>query len=83
MAKVSPFEKDWTEKARKLLVGRKIAYVEFMSAGQAAQLGWHHRPIILVLDDGTLIYPSADDEGNDGGSLFTNNESLDTIPSLR
>ncbi len=77
------FEKNWTDKAKKLLVGRKIVDVQFMTPKSAAQMGWHHRPIILVLDDGNFIYPSSDDEGNDGGSLFTNDESLDTIPSLR
>lgn len=78
-----PYEKTWTDRAKKLLVGRKIVDVQFMTPDNAAQMGWHQRPIILVLDDGNLIYPSSDDEGNDGGSLFTNDESLVTIPSLR
>ena len=32
--------------------------------------GWHKRPIILILDDGTEIIPQMDDEGNDGGALL-------------
>jgi hypothetical protein len=33
--------------------------------------GWHGRaPLVLVLDSGTALYPSQDDEGNGPGCLF-------------
>jgi len=36
----------------------------------AEQMGWYSRPIVIHLDDGSMIFPSQDDEGNDGGALF-------------
>ena len=82
MAISEALEKSWADRVKKLLVGRTIVDVQFMTQANAAELGWSRRPVILVLDDGNLVYPSSDDEGNDGGSLFTNSETLDTIPSL-
>jgi hypothetical protein len=82
MATDKQFEKLWTDKAKKLLVGRRIVDVQFMTEANAAQLGWSRRPVLLVLDDDNLLYASMDDEGNNGGSLFTNDESLEIIPSL-
>jgi hypothetical protein len=32
--------------------------------------GWRRPATVLVLDDGTLLYPSRDGEGNDAGALF-------------
>jgi hypothetical protein len=36
--------------------------------------------VVLTLDDGTQLYPAADDEGNNAGALFTTLADLDTIP---
>jgi hypothetical protein len=33
-------------------------------------MGWARRPLVIELDDGTLMFASRDDEGNDGGALF-------------
>ena len=63
-------EKRWTEHAEEWLVGRKIVKVQYMIDSDANHAGWYRRPIMLVLDDGTLIYPQSDDEGNDGGALM-------------
>jgi hypothetical protein len=46
-------------------------------------LGWHKTPICFQLADGTLCILAADDEGNDGGSLFyQTDEGLDCLPVL-
>jgi hypothetical protein len=37
---------------------------------------------MLVLDDGTQLWPSADDEGNDPGALQTTIPGLATIPVI-
>lgn len=60
----------WNKIATEKLVGRTIVKAEYMSEDDQHQHGWDHRPVILYLDDGSMIYPSQDDEGNDGGSLF-------------
>lgn len=76
-------EKRWVKVAEKQLLGRKIVKVRYMSKEEADDIGFYSRPVVFQLDDGNLIYPSADDEGNDGGALFTNNKEEPTLPVLR
>jgi hypothetical protein len=37
---------------------------------------------MLELDDGTVLFPASDDEGNDAGALFTANDKLPVIPTI-
>ena len=60
------FEKYASDKMR----GRTIDEVRYLTQEEADGLGWHSRPIVLFLDNGTILFPSRDDEGNDGGVLF-------------
>ena len=73
----------WLKEAKKQLLNRKIVGVEYMTVDEMNALGWYSRPILMILDDGNIIYPSSDDEGNNGGALFTNNEAIPVIPVLR
>jgi hypothetical protein len=60
------------------LVGREIS-----SAGYQG-LGYRHRPLVLVLDDGTALVPQSDPEGNDAGAWFgTHQGRYFTIPVER
>tara|TARA_Y100000593_G_scaffold93604_1_gene189115 strand:- start:790 stop:1026 length:237 start_codon:yes stop_codon:yes gene_type:complete len=59
----------WRKKATKLLLNKKIVKVEWMNKSEQEEIGWHSRPLCMQLDDGTWIFPMADDEGNDGGAL--------------
>ena len=54
------------------LVGRKIVGVRTLTAQEMAEEGWgdDDPALALVLDDGELIYPSRDPEGNGPGVLF-------------
>lgn len=72
----------WNGIARALLVGRRIVEVGYMTRPEAEGLGWSKRPVVLILDDGTQVYPSMDDEGNDGGSLFTSSHDHPVLPVL-
>ena len=54
----------------KPLVGRTIVGVRYLDATEVSQLGIVHQPVCLQLDDGALLWPMADDEGNDAGALF-------------
>lgn len=83
MSEVKDYDKIWTDVAKKQLLGRKIVHVRYMSQAEADDMGFYSRPIVLQLDDGNLIFPSADDEGNDGGALFTNDKETPTLPVLR
>ena len=73
----------WTGAATKVLVGRKVVAVRYMTTEEAEAHGWVSRPLVIQLDNGLIVYPSRDDEGNDGGALFTNDNGLDTIPVIR
>lgn len=79
--KVTP-ETLWTKVAQKQLVGRKIHAVRYMTEKEMKAMGWDQRCILIQLDDGNIIYPSMDDEGNGAGALFTNNEEQPIIPVL-
>ncbi len=56
------------------LVGRTIVDVRPMTAAELGAENWtsgrHRPPVVLVLDDGTKVYPSRDEEGNGPGCLF-------------
>jgi hypothetical protein len=60
----------WTKEAKRVLLGRKITSVRYMTDDEAEVLGWSKRSIVLTLDNKILCYMSMDDEGNDGGSMF-------------
>ena len=80
--KATPHENAWLRSTADVLVGREIVSVRYLTEQERADLGFYLRCIVLVLDDGTLVYPSRDDEGNDAGALFTTHRSLPTIPTI-
>ena len=51
-----------------------------MNDKEIEDIGWHSRPVCMQLDDGTWIFPMADDEGNDGGALAVGDG--ETLPVL-
>jgi len=75
-------EATWTEAVVDKLVGKTIKSVEFMSTSKADEWMWSKRPLTIRLSDGHELIISMDDEGNDGGSIFTSYEDLPTIPAL-
>ena len=77
------YTKLWTDKF-KFLVGSKIIKVDYMTNEECEDLGWNKRPIQIHLDSGAILSPQADDEGNDGGALFTGwkDESLAPVLSI-
>jgi hypothetical protein len=78
--KNTEIETHWTDYASKALVGRKIVKVRYLTDEEMEDMGWYSKPIVLQLDDDTLLFPSADDEGNDGGAIFfCNQETSDGV----
>jgi len=70
------------------IIGRKIVDVINLSKDIIEAEGWEDTPytcIGLLLDDGNIIYPSQDEEGNGPGALFgkdvKNNVSIFFLPS--
>lgn len=71
--------KYWNNQAKKL-EGKTIKKARYMSEKEAEGLGWYARSVVLECTDGTLLFPSTDDEGNNAGALFgqtPKGESLD------
>jgi hypothetical protein len=54
------------------LVGRRIVEVRAMSARELEAEGWppDETVSVLVLDNGAILFPSRDEEGNGPGALF-------------
>lgn len=73
----------WDKVASDLLLGRKITKVRYFSEEEAENMGWSGRPVAMLLDNGIWVFPSCDDEGNEGGSLFTSHDRDQVLPLLR
>lgn len=72
----------WEKIANDQLKGRKIVECRYLSDEEMENLGWYRKAVVIQLDDGNLIWPSADDEGNNAGALFTNNEQQPVLPVI-
>jgi hypothetical protein len=59
-----------TNNAKKVLEGRTIKSVRYMTDEECQHMMWSKKSVVLTLDNGTLAFLSADDEGNDGGSMY-------------
>lgn len=59
------------------LIGIKIKTVRPMTKREHDFEGWdvdpHHRPYVIELENGVLLYPSQDIDGNGPGTLFGRN----------
>jgi len=76
--------KHWQDLVNKHLVGKYITKVEWLNPKDTKKLlGWDYQPCEIHLNDGTIITPSADDEGNNAGALFTNIQELPCCPVFR
>lgn len=76
--------KRWTDYGSEHLKGKTISSVRYLSDEEQESLGWYKKPIVIHFTDNSLLFPSMDDEGNDGGALFgqsSDGESL-TFPTL-
>ena len=62
-------ENKWNEKARKVLEGKKIISVRYMSNQEAEENGFDNRPVSFKLDTGVVVVVQSDDEGNNGCSM--------------
>ena len=70
VAKKQTTEERWTIYAEERLVGRKIIEVRYLTREEVSGLGWFRSALVILLDDGTFVFPSQDDEGNGAGALF-------------
>jgi hypothetical protein len=76
-------DKFWTDVAKKQLLNRKIVDVRYLTNEEMEDFGWEERSVVMVLDNGNIIFPSQDDEGNGAGALFTCDPDQPILPVLR
>ena len=55
------------------LIGRTIVSVRALTKEELDEMDWYGFAPVLVLDDGTEVTVSQDDEGNGPGRLFFDN----------
>ena len=68
--KKDPTVTRWEKYAKEHLLNKKIVKVRYMLPQEQEATGFYRKALIMVLDDDTIIFPSADDEGNDAGAIF-------------
>lgn len=72
----------WEQIARQLLLNKKIVNVRYLSKEEMDDMGWYVRTVAFQTEDGLWFFPSRDDEGNDGGALFTSDENHSCLPVM-
>ena len=75
-------KKQWSKDISANLVGRKIVKVRYMTQAEVNVCVWYNATVVLELDDGTMLYPMSDDEGNSAGAIATTNKDLPVIPVI-
>lgn len=81
MSKKVSVDEFWNNRA-KVLVGKTIKEVRYMTKAEAEEFGWYSRGIVIFFEDGSHIIPMRDDEGNDAGSVDGSDDKL-VFPVLR
>lgn len=76
-------KKVWDKDVAALLRGRVIVDARYMTTEEQEKVDFRRAGIMLILDNGHILYPSMDDEGNDAGAMFTTFEDLPIIPVIR
>ena len=76
-------EEKWTKQIADFIVGKTIKEVRYMTEEECKQMMWYNRPLVIAFTDGSWMFPSMDDEGNDGGAMYTSDDKLPIIPVLR
>ena len=74
--------KVWNKKVSDFLVGKTIKSVRYMTNEEMEDFMWYRKPVIIDFTDGSGIIPQSDDEGNNGGALYTSDEKMGVIPAI-
>ena len=75
-------KRSWVADISAKFIGRKIVAIRYMTDKEVKSVSWSKAAVVIALDDGTLFYPMADDEGNNAGALATSCDDLPVIPVI-
>lgn len=53
-----------------LLKGKTVKRVRSLTDEEKAEYAWYSAAPVIEFEDGTIVFPSRDSEGNDAGALF-------------
>jgi hypothetical protein len=68
------------KKFNEYLKGKTIKNVSWLGEKDMENMMWYKRPVVIEFTDGTILIPQSDDEGNDGGSMYYQDDKVsDTI----
>jgi hypothetical protein len=74
--------KKWEDRCSPVLVGKTIKSVRYLFTCEMKDLGWSKKSLVIFFTDGSYLFPSNDDEGNNAGALFTSFKGLEGIPTI-
>jgi hypothetical protein len=70
------------ERCSQILVGKTINSVRYLYTAEMKNMGWFKKSLVIFFTDGSFIYASADNEGNDAGAYFTSIKGMEVIPTI-
>jgi hypothetical protein len=75
-------KEQYGEKCKEKLIGKTIKDCRYLTDKEVSSFGWCKSALAIFFTDGTVMYASTDDEGNDAGALQTNIKGLEIIPTI-
>ena len=74
--------KRWEDRCSAFLVGKTIKSVRYQYTCEIKDMGWSKKSLVIFFTDGSFLFPSTDDEGNNGGTFLTSFKGLEVIPTI-
>jgi len=74
--------KEWEDLATTEFAGKVVDRITWITKKDVEDLCWFSKAPVILFTDGSYIFASADDEGNDAGALFTSSKKIATIPVI-
>lgn len=77
-------DKFWNDRAVKVLKGRTIVKVRYLTERECENNMWYKRGIVITLDNGVEVIPAEDDEFNNPGAVHYKDTKgeWDCLPNL-
>ena len=66
-------------KLQRMLLGQKVKEIRWLTKEEADESGWYYQPIQITFENGVMLAPMSDDEGNEAGAMATNIPKMETI----